>query len=90
MYAQHFTSGTRPKPQDIITLYPEGKTDWPAPCFGNQLSDSDAHYLAGPDASILCHIAAQLPVSTLAEAMPLYIRPPDAVVGAQPAWLTAH
>jgi tRNA threonylcarbamoyl adenosine modification protein YeaZ len=87
VYAQKF-HGT--KPINDVTLYPEAKTDWDAPCFGNHIATDDAHYIAGPDAALLCTVADQLPTTSLADAMPLYIRPPDAIVGAPHAWLSAH
>ena len=87
VYAQRFN---RTNTSSDITLYPEGKTDWHAPCFGNHLPADNDHFIAGPDATILCTIAEHLPTMALTDAMPLYIRPPDAVIGAPPAWLTAH
>lgn len=87
VYAQKFVAM---KATGDIALYPEAKTDWDAPCFGNQLDTTDANYIAGPDAAILCRIADQLPTVSLAEAMPLYIRPPDAAIGAPLPWLSAH
>ena len=94
VYAQQFRRGNDDAailtPITEITLYPETKTDWSAPCFGNHPPVDDAHFIAGPNAAILCQIADHLPTTTLADAMPLYIRPPDAIVGAPHAWLTAH
>ena len=84
LYAQRFN---QTEALCEIILVPETKTDWDAPCFGNHLSETDANYIAGPDASVLCRIADALPTTSLAEAMPLYIRPPDAIVGAPHAWL---
>lgn len=40
-----------------------------------------------PSAATLCRIAAHLPELPLAQVLPLYIRPPDAIPGALPPWL---
>lgn len=80
VYAQHFgLHDGRPVPRSDITLEPETRSDWPLP-----------HFSLAPDASRLCEIAEVLPTATLAEALPLYIRPPDAAVPAPYAWLAAN
>lgn len=40
-----------------------------------------------PDAAKLCRMHAALPEVPLAQVLPLYIRPPDAIPGALPPWL---
>lgn len=40
-----------------------------------------------PEAATLLRLAAQLPELPLAQVLPLYIRPPDAIPGALPPWL---
>jgi tRNA threonylcarbamoyladenosine biosynthesis protein TsaB len=89
LYTQRFslTHGTPAKAEEI-TLKPENFAAWDAPCYGNHLPMQDANHLHGPNAEILCAIAEQLPVTTLASALPLYVRPPDAVAPAPYAWLT--
>lgn len=87
--AQEFdVQNSTPKAMGEVYLVPEAHTGWPAPCYGNHLPPEDAHYLAGPNSVTLCAIAEQLTESSLAEALPFYIRPPDALIPAQPAWLS--
>lgn len=40
-----------------------------------------------PEAATLCRLADTLPELPLAQVLPLYIRPPDAIPGALPPWL---
>ncbi len=40
-----------------------------------------------PQAAALCRMADALPEMALAQVLPLYIRPPDAIPGALPSWL---
>jgi tRNA threonylcarbamoyl adenosine modification protein YeaZ len=89
-YAQDFrqTNGT-PTAQGEIYVTAETKTDWALPCYGNLVAAESPHYLASPNTETLCAIADALPTSTLADALPLYIRPPDAIIPATPAWLKA-
>jgi tRNA threonylcarbamoyl adenosine modification protein YeaZ len=91
LYAQrfHLANGT-PAEVDEITLTPENFAAWGAPCFGNHLPTDSANYLHGPNAAMLCAIAEQLPLTKLANALPLYIRRPDAIAPAPYAWLTAN
>jgi tRNA threonylcarbamoyladenosine biosynthesis protein TsaB len=90
VYAQKFQlSGNTPSASSDITLVPETFTAWDAPCYGNHLNAEDACFIHGPEAAVLCAIAQHLPTTTLAEAMPLYIRPPDAIAAAPYAWLQA-
>lgn len=90
VYAQKFQlNSSTPTASGDITLAPETFTAWDAPCFGNHLPTEDAFFLHGPDAAVLCAIAEHLPTTILASAMPLYIRPPDAIAAAPYAWLQA-
>lgn len=87
VYAQRFTIKDKaPIAAGDIFLAPEGRTDWDAPCFGNDANSP----IAGPDAGLLCSIADRLPESSLADAAPLYIRPPDAIAPAPLSWLAAN
>ena len=91
VYAQRFTiTDANPLAIADITLMPENFTAWNAPCYGNHLAPEDAHYLHGPDAATLCAIAEHLPTTTLAHALPIYIRPPDAIAAAPLAWLRVN
>lgn len=91
LYTQSFvTQMGKVEAQGEITLVAEDFIAWDAPCFGNHLPDTDPQHLPGPDAATLCTIAAQLDITPLAAALPLYIRPPDAIAAAPPAWLTAN
>ncbi len=93
IYAQRFQldraqeKTLRPIAIGEIALHPETRAEWDAPCFGNQLAPDDANYIAGPDAATLCTIAHHLPTTSLADALPLYIRPPDALPPAPLSWL---
>lgn len=89
VYAQDFKSDGEGKPCAVsdITLLPETHAAWDAPCFGNHLPEEDVNYLAGPHAEILCAIASHLPITPLKEAVPLYIRPPDAIAKTPHPWL---
>lgn len=88
LYAQRFTlTSAKPTASSEITLMPETYTDWDAPCFGNHHTPSATNFMDGPDASTLCAVAHHLPITPLAEALPLYIRAPDAIIGAPHPWL---
>jgi tRNA threonylcarbamoyladenosine biosynthesis protein TsaB len=97
VYAQKFSLNITPAPPqgewalpsalNAIELHPETFTAWDAPCYGNHLAPTDAHHLPGPDAAVLCAIADHLPTTTLAEALPVYIRPPDAIAAQPLPWL---
>jgi tRNA threonylcarbamoyl adenosine modification protein YeaZ len=79
LFVQEFvTKNGAPVSITDIYLTPEGHSAWPSPCFGNHVSVDASNYLVGPDATVLCEIATQLPTRSLTEAIPLYIRPPDA------------
>ncbi len=89
LYTQEFTKeGNIPLAQGEICLLPETHTDWQSPCFSNHLPADAALYLPGPSSETLCHIADHLQVTPLAEALPLYIRAPDAVIPTPLAWLS--
>lgn len=80
VYAQRFElRDGKPVASGDINLEPETRSDWPLP-----------HFNIAPDAAAMCEIADMLPERTLAEALPLYIRPPDAAVPAPYAWLAAN
>lgn len=80
VYAQDFElAAGKPSALSDIRLEPETKTDWALP-----------HFSHAPDAAVMCRIAPHLPVATLADAVPLYIRPPDAIVPQGYAWLSAN
>lgn len=88
VYVQPFTATpTGPVAAGEITLLPESTTDWPLPCYGNLAPADSEYFLAASDAAVLCTIAHHLPLANLADAMPLYIRPPDAKIPSVPAWL---
>lgn len=57
------------------------------PCYSNLWPSDHARYVAGPDAAVMARIAPKLPVATLAEAAPYYIREADAKIPAKPTWL---
>ncbi len=82
VYAQAFTrEATTPRAQGDIFLAPEDTSDWDRSCIAD---------ISAPDAVVMATIAEHLPLATLAQALPVYIRPPDAVVGAGYAWLAAN
>lgn len=88
IYAQKFLNKEHhPVANGEIFLTPETRMEWDAPCFSNHIAADASNYILGPDASILCQIADTLPPSTLANAAPLYIRPPDAIAPQTPEWL---
>lgn len=87
VYTQLFalTDG-KPKPTSEISLTPETKTDWPYPCYGSA-TNASRHVIETPDASLLCSIASLLPSQPLSEALPVYVRPPDAAIPQTYRWL---
>lgn len=48
------------------------------PCFSNIHPPEHPYYVSGPDAAALARYAENMPVRSLTEAMPYYIRPADA------------
>ena len=59
------------------------------PCYSNLWPADHALYVSGPDAAVLTRIAAHLPLATLGDAMPHYIRDADAKIPQKPEWLRA-
>lgn len=91
VYAQRFQLKQQvPTSDGEIFLAPETQSTWDAPCFGTLTDMDDPHYIAAPSAATLCMIADQLPTTTLADAVPLYIRAPDALPPAPLAWLNTN
>jgi tRNA threonylcarbamoyladenosine biosynthesis protein TsaB len=91
VYAQKFICNAHiPVAIDDTFLAPETKTDWDLPCFGNAVYAKSGNFISGPDATVMCDIAAQLPAATLADAAPLYIRAPDAIAAAPHPWLRTN
>lgn len=80
------TEDGHPNILDGIRLLPEETQSWPLPAFGNHVPEDSADYLI-PDMALLARLAPQLPDAPLADALPLYIRPPDAVIPKTHAWL---
>ena len=88
-FLQEFTV-TDGVPQAIggITLHPHTILETlTLPCHSNLWPADHPNYVAGPDAAVLTRIAPQLPESSLAEAMPYYIRDADAKIPTKPSWL---
>lgn len=78
VYAQAFAlRGAAPVATGEIFLASEDKSDWTLPRFTPVV-----------DAAAMASVAEHLPAVTLADAVPLYIRPPDAIAAAPHAWLT--
>ncbi|MES2984798.1 MAG: tRNA (adenosine(37)-N6)-threonylcarbamoyltransferase complex dimerization subunit type 1 TsaB [Pseudomonadota bacterium] len=91
VYAQPFTVRDGiPTASGEIFLAPEDHADWPAPTFGNHVPEGAPNHILTPDAAVMVRIAAHLPTATLASALPLYIRPPDAKIPTAPLWLSAN
>ena len=89
VYAQEFTlQNNQPHEAGDIFLAPETKTDWALPCFGNVTDVNSAHFIAAANAATLCLVADHIPETPLAEALPCYVRAPDAKIPATPAWLS--
>jgi tRNA threonylcarbamoyl adenosine modification protein YeaZ len=58
------------------------------PVIGN-VAALASHVVSGVNADFLCRMDEFLPVTALHDAMPLYIRPPDAKIPSPPAWLAS-
>lgn len=84
LFVQSFTGTTASG--DIRLVKPEEIADLPD-CYGHHVAADHPHYRPGPQAATLCRIAHLLADATLADAMPLYIRPPDAKISAPLPWL---
>jgi tRNA threonylcarbamoyl adenosine modification protein YeaZ len=87
VYLQPFRSGPKPEATADITLLEQAEALEIANCYGNLHAPEHAHYLAAPSAALLCAIAPQLAETPLAQALPRYIRAPDAKLPATPTWL---
>ncbi len=88
VYVQEFTvEDAAPIATSDIALAPETLDDWSAPCYGNNQTSESLTFLAGPHATTLCAMADFIPVTPLTDALPLYIRPPDAKIPTAHAWL---
>lgn len=88
VFVQAFTrSGTMPVACGEIQLVKPEALEALSPCYSNVVAVDSPYYVPGPRAETLCRIAPQLAVTPLAEALPLYIRPPDAKTQAPPPWL---
>lgn len=87
LYTQAFRrEGAMPQHAGEIALCPETQTAWPLPCYGHA-QNAALPLMETPDAALMCEVAAVLPTATLSEALPLYIRPPDAAIPQAYAWL---
>ncbi len=90
MFMQHFRREATQPPQSLgeITLAPHADLHAQTlPCYSNLWPTEHAYYMAGPDAAVMAHIAGQLSETTLAQAMPYYIREADAKIPQKPSWL---
>ena len=88
LYIQEFTQKNQiPSATSDISLVPETYDGWRSPHYSNNITADAPNYLPGPNSETLCLIADQLPTSTLADALPLYIRPPDAIIPHAHPWL---
>lgn len=81
--------GDSPVADGSVYLVPQTYDAWPLPCYGNHLLPEDTQYIAGVDTAHLCAIEAALPVVAVTEAVPFYIRPPDAAIPKPFAWLAS-
>lgn len=91
LYSQRFDNVEgKPAALSDIRLVPETFDGWEAPSFGNHHPVDAPQFLDGPDAQTLVTIAHHLPATSLAEALPVYIRPPDAIIGAPHPWLVRN
>lgn len=90
VFSQSFViEGGSPRALDDITLGDPQALKEEYPMFGNILPGDSPHYIAGPSAAILCEIAELLPATELKNALPLYIRPPDAKIPRPLPWMKA-
>lgn len=87
IYAQAFEMHhTTPVPTGDIFLAPETQTDFGMPCYSNLQPDTE-FFIASPNAATLCAIAHHLPEMLVCDALPAYIRAPDAKIPAKLHWL---
>lgn len=85
VFHQRFDEKAQPL-GDILLSAPEPLLSQ-ADCFSNLLSLGHTGYVAGPEASALCTHAADMQITEISNALPLYIRPPDAKPPAPLPWL---
>lgn len=89
VFCQSFalSHGTPIAEGDISMIAP---TDIPSglAAYGNTQAEGSAHFIAGPSASVLCTIEERLAETHIEDALPLYIRPPDAKVPKPFAWFS--
>ena len=89
VYVQAFTqSAGKPTATGDIFLAPETRDEWDLPFYSNHLPATDTNYIPAIDTALLCTVAQHLPLASLADALPLYIRPPDAIIPKTASWLT--
>ena len=89
VYAQEFTlKNNQPHEVGDIFLAPETQTEWHLPCFGNVADVASPNFITAASAATLCAIAQHLPETNLADALPCYVRAPDAKIPATPSWLS--
>ena len=89
VYAQSFTiQNHQPHASGEIFLAPETTTDWAWPCFGNIADAASPQFIAAANAATLCKIAEHIDETPLSEALPCYVRAPDANIPSSPAWLS--
>lgn len=84
IFMQRFQGSESASPIELI--HPEA-LPCDLPVYGNILPPEDPHYVSGPHAEALCRMADALPETGIANALPLYIRPPDAKPPAPLPWL---
>lgn len=86
-YAQAFTlKDGMPECAGEIALVPEA-AGLGADHYGNLQPLGHANYIESPDAVILCGVTLHIPACLLHDAVPIYIRPPDAALPAALPWL---
>lgn len=85
VFAQRFIHHTAEG--DMMVVKPEAVLSQALPVYGNLHDAAHAHYLAGPNAATLCRIADSLSTTSLLDAAPIYIRPPDIKLAAPLPWL---
>ena len=74
---------------DIIRTAESDEALVTAPHLAGTYKHKNATYFDMIDASWLCDMADSLPLTPVDEAVPLYIRPPDAIIPQAPRWLAS-
>ncbi len=88
VFSQSFSlQGGMPKALDTIAMVHPDMVDTTLPMFGNTQESTSAYYIVGPSAAILCEVANLLPATHINDALPLYIRAPDAKIPTPLPWL---